>query len=476
MSDQHLAAQLRDRFDILKRAQLAEGVPTAAVRKQRLQKCIDILVDNQDAIAAALDEDYGGRSPYLSLMSEVMQPISHFKHAIKNLEKWMKPERRAAPFPMGLVGSRAQVNYQPKGVVGIMSPWNYPVAMVVTPLCYAFAAGNRAMIKPSEYNPRTADLLKQLLEGGFPADELAVATGGPEVGAAFCDLPLDHILFTGASGIGRRVMEAASRNLTPVTLELGGKSPVFISPEYDIESAARTIVTGKAQNAGQMCVSPDYVFLPRDGLETFVQVARQTFSSQYPAVSDNSDYSAIINDRHHQRILGYLKQAADSGVRVENLSNEGADGGTRRIPIHLVIDPGDELDVMQEEIFGPILVLKTYTELQACIDYVNARPNPLALYFFGTDKSQQELVLNHTLSGGVSVNEVMLQVACIDLPFGGVGESGMGNYHGREGFRTFSHARGIFTQGKVDLTKLAGLLPPYNAAKMKKMLAGQIRK
>ncbi|MDX1733617.1 MAG: aldehyde dehydrogenase family protein, partial [Halioglobus sp.] len=354
--------------------------------------------------------------------------------------------------------------------------WNYPIAMVINPLCNALAAGNRAMVKPSEFNPKTAALLQQLLHEYFPDGEVVVVNGGPEVGARFAALPFGHLFFTGAGGIGSRVMEAASRNLTPVTLELGGKSPVVIGKSANLVDAAARIITGKCMNSGQACVSPDYVFVPQDDVELFINICRATFVTQFPSVLKNRDYTAVINERHYERIMGYLREAEEAGARLENLSGEPPMAGNHRIPLHIAVNPDDSLSMMQEEIFGPLMIVKGYADVTDVIHYINARPNPLALYYFGKDKAERELVLNHTLSGGVSINEVMMHVGCTDLPFGGVGASGMGNYHGREGFRTFSHARGVYTEGKVNLAKLAGTLPPYNPAKLKKLLSGQISK
>ncbi|MEM7412363.1 MAG: coniferyl aldehyde dehydrogenase [Myxococcota bacterium] len=466
---------LRAKLETMRAAQRASGIPTAAVRKERLQKCVDLLVDNQDAIVKALDADYAGRPEPLTLMSEVMMPINHLKDALKKLDTWMKPERRKVQFPLGLFGARAELRYQPKGVVGIMSPWNFPIAMIVNPLTTALAAGNRVMIKPSEFNPATAELLAEIFPKYFAEDEIAVITGGPEVGAAFSALPLNHILFTGATTIGRKVMEAASANLTPVTLELGGKSPTIVSRSADIVATAERIAFGKCNNAGQVCLSPDYVFVPRESVDTFVETCRESFRAQYPTVLGNPDYTAVINDRHYARIRMYLEEIRESGARLENLGTEEPKEGDRRIPIHIVVDPGEELAVMNDEIFGPVMIVKSYDRVEDCIDYINDRPTPLGLYYFGKDHAEQEQVLNQTLSGGVTINDVIMHVSCVDLPFGGVGDSGLGNYHGREGFKTFSHARGVFTDGKLNLAKLAGLMPPYTE-KTKQRLGSQIKK
>jgi coniferyl-aldehyde dehydrogenase len=460
----------------LRQAQRAGGIPDAATRKDRLQRCIDLLVDHQDDLVNALDEDFGGRSPYLSKLSEVLMPINHLKHAIKHVEKWMKPEKRPAMFPMGLLGGRARIEYQPLGVIGIMSPWNFPLAMIFHPLANALVAGNRAMIKPSEFNPRMADLVERLFKQYFTEDEIVVVNGGPEVGAMFAALDLDHIIFTGASSIGKMVMQAASQNLTPVTLELGGKSPTIISKSADVAKAAGAIISGKTMNAGQACLSPDYVFVPEPGLETFISAARDTFQALFPTVSGNSDYVAVVNSRHYHRIAGYIDEARAAGVRVEPLVPDSYNAEEQRIPLHLVVNPGEDLKVMQDEIFGPVLILKTYGELSECIDYIADHPHPLGLYYFGNDKDEERYVLEHTQSGGVTVNDVLMHVSNIDLPFGGVGNSGLGNYQGYEGFKTFSHARSVYRQGWVNLAKLAGTNPPYNPEKLDKLLASQIKK
>ena len=457
-------------------AQRAEGYPSASIRKERLQRCIDLLVDHQDDLVNALNEDYGGRSPYLSKMSEIMQPISHLKHAIKHVQKWMKPEKRAVMFPMGLLGGKARIEYQPLGVVGIMSPWNFPMAMVFHPLANALAAGNRAMIKPSEFNPKTAVLLEELFKEYFSDDEIVVINGGPEIGSAFAGLDLDHIIFTGATSIGRMVMQAAAQNLTPVTLELGGKSPTIISKTTDVKQAAEKIISGKSMNSGQVCLSPDYVFVPEIGLEDFLSSAKQTFQEMFPTINGNGDYVAVINSRHYERITGYINEANQAGARVEILQDDIYTPEEQRIPVHVIINPDESLKVMQDEIFGPILILKTYQELSECIDYIADHQHPLGLYYFGDDKIEQQYVLENTQSGGVTINDVIMHISNIDLPFGGVGNSGMGNYQGWEGFKNFSHARSIYNQGWLNLPKLAGTNPPYDPEKLDKLFSGQIKK
>ena len=460
----------------LRDAQRAGGFPNANTRKERLQRCIDLLVENQDDLVIALDEDYGGRSPYLSRFTDVMMPIGHLKHAIKHVEKWMKPEKRTAMFPMGLFGAQARLEFQPLGVVGIMSPWNFPMAMIFHPLANALAAGNRVMIKPSEFNPKTAALLEKLFQQYFADDEIVVVNGGPEIGGAFSALKLDHIIFTGATSIGKMVMQAASQNLTPVTLELGGKSPTLVSQSADIAKTAGAIIAGKAMNSGQVCLSPDYVFVPEAELEKFIDAARDTFQSMFPTVSGNADYVAMINSRHYARITGYIDESKQAGTRVEPLSLDAHNAEEQRIPMHLIVDPGENLNVMQDEIFGPIMIVKSYKKMSDCIDYIADRPHPLGLYYFGDDKAEQQYVLENTQSGGVTLNDVIMHVSNIDLPFGGVGNSGMGNYQGYDGFRTFSHARSVYKQGWLNLPKLAGTNPPYNTVKLDKLLASQIKK
>jgi coniferyl-aldehyde dehydrogenase len=305
-----------------------------------------------------------------------------------------------------------------------------------------------------------------------------VVTGGPEVGAAFAALPLDHLIFTGASSIGRLVLRAAAENMVPVTLELGGKSPVIIGDECDINLAAERIITGKAMNGGQLCVSPDYCFVPQSRLEAFIHHCKEVIARQYPTVQGNQDFVACISERHYDRVKGYIDEARDTGARVIPLCPEGEEFSDRtehKIALHLVVDPRDSLTCMQDEIFGALLNIKPYSDLQEVIDFINEREHPLALYYFGADKAEQNRVISETTSGGVAINAIALHVACDDLPFGGIGHSGMGSYRGRDGFRTFSHARGVYREGFLDMAKLAGTLPPYGQ-KLAKMLDSQIKK
>lgn len=455
-----------------------EGEVAYETRIDRLDRCIALLVDHQKEICEAVNQDFGCRSRHVTLMTDIFTSVSTLKFAKKNLKKWMKPEKRRAPVPMNLFGAKSTIKYQPKGVIGIMTPWNVPVNMIFSPLADALAAGNRVIIKPSEFTPATGELMKELFARYFEDSEIAVVTGGPEVGAAFSSLPLDHIIFTGATSIGKMVMKAAAENLTPVTLELGGKSPVVVSESIKISDAAETIITGKSMNCGQLCISPDYCFVPASHLEAFITTCKESIEQMYPTLLNNPDYVALINERHYDRIKKIIDDAREKGARIIELNPAGEswdDRSIHKIPLHLVIDPTDDMLCMQDEIFGPILSIKPYRKLDDCIQYINKRARPLALYYFGKNIDEQEHVLSNTISGGVSVNDIAMHFACDDMPFGGVGPSGMGNYHGFEGFKTFSHAKAVFKQGFVNLAKLAGTLPPYSD-KVDKMMAGQIKK
>lgn len=472
------AEDMRRVLDVQRQAFMAEGEVHYSTRIDRLNRCIDMLVNYQHDFAKAVHDDFQGRSMRFSRMGEVMTCIGTLKFVKKHLKKWMKPEKRRAPVPMNLLGARVSIHHQPKGVVGIMTPWNFPISMVFNPLADALGAGNRVMIKPSEFTPATSQLTAELFERYFEESEIAVCTGGPEVGAAFSALPLDHLIFTGATEIGRKVMQSAAPNLTPVTLELGGKSPVIIGESANIADAAEKIVMGKTMNAGQACVSPDYVFLPGGKVQGFVRNCRATFASLYPNVIGNPDLTPLVNKRHYDRINEWLSDARDKGCQIEeiNPANETPDEKvSHRLPLYIVLEPKEDTMIMSHELFGPVLALRSYTDIEEVIDFINARPRPLALYYFGKNKAEERMVLNRTRSGGVCVNDVMMQTGCDDLPFGGTGASGIGNYHGIDGFRTFSHARSVFRQGLANVAKVFGTLPPYGD-KIDKLIDSQIKK
>ena len=447
-----------------KKAYIAEGVVTVETRIDRLDRTISILENHGRKLSEAMAEDFGHRSLEQSKFTDIDGSIGPLKDAKKHLRRWMKPEKRKAMFPLGLFGSRARVEYQPLGVIGCISPWNFPVQLTFSPLAGVFAAGNRTMIKPSEFTPATSELMKALFAESFDEEEVAFFTGGPEVGSAFSTLPFDHLLFTGATAIAKHVMRAAAENLVPMTLELGGKSPVVISKTADINLSATNIMAGKTLNAGQICLAPDYVFVPEDKAEDFIIAAQASVKKMYPDLKDNPDYTSIVNDRHFERLNSYLEDAKEKGAKIVEINPADEDFSQQqfnRIPPTLILNPTEDMKVMQEEIFGPILPLKTYKEIEEPLAYINDHPRPLGLYYFGEDSNEQEKVLTHTTSGGVTINDVVMHVAQEDLPFGGVGPSGMGSYHGHDGFKTFSHAKAIYTQSKTVSKLAAAIRPPY---------------
>jgi len=439
-------------------------------RKDRLKRAAAMIADNAAAFCDALSEDFGHRSREQSMLTDVASSIAPIRHALRSLDGWAKRDKRAVQFPLGLLGARAWVEYQPKGVVGVIAPWNFPVNLVMGPIAGIFAAGNRAMVKTSEFTPRTAALFETVSAQYFAHDELAFFSGGPEVGKAFSELPFDHLIFTGATGIGRHILHAAADNLTPVTLELGGKSPVLIGQNADIARATERVAIGKMLNAGQICLAPDYMLVPQAQEQAVVDGLKAAVSAMYPTLLANPDYTAIINDRHHQRLADWVDDARAKGATVEVVNPGGEDfagSNARKMPLHIVRGATDDMIVMQEEIFGPILPVRSYTGgIDSAIDEVNRRDRPLGLYYFGPDEGERRRVLDRTISGGVTIDDVVFHVSMEDLPFGGVGPSGMGSYHGFDGFKTFSHAKAVFKQAKLDVAKLAGLKPPYGKATM----------
>jgi coniferyl-aldehyde dehydrogenase len=457
---------------------LREGVVSAARRKDRLDRAIGLLKTHQKRLVEAMDADFGHRSEHQSLFTDVAGSMGPLRHAQKHLERWMRPEKRkVGPFPLNLLGAKARVEYQPLGVVGVISPWNFPVNLTFTPLAGVLAAGNRCMIKPSEYTPATSQVMAEIFPTAFDALEIAVVPGGPQTGADFAGLAFDHLLFTGATSVARHVMRAAADNLVPVTLELGGKSPVVVGRSADMQRTTDAIMTGKMLNAGQICLAPDYVFVPRERIDEFVSSSQRSVARMYPTLLDNPDYTSVINQRHFDRLNGYLDEARSAGAKVVEINPAGEDFRQQphhKMPPTLIVDPDDSLQVMQDEIFGPILPVKGYAGIDETLDFINRKPRPLGLYYFGADSAEERTVLTHTTSGGVTVNDVVMHVAQEDLPFGGVGPSGMGCYHGFDGFRTFSHAKSVFTQTRVNVADLAGLRPPYGE-KMLKTVRQQMR-
>ncbi|HCK85087.1 MAG TPA: coniferyl aldehyde dehydrogenase [Hyphomonadaceae bacterium] len=466
-------ARMQSLIALQKQANLARGAPDTRTRKGRLTRAIDLLLNHRDELVAALSADFGARSPDMSMLTDIAAAVAPLKNARANLETWMRPQaRKVTPAALGLLGAKAQVRYQPKGVVGVMTPWNFPVQLSFDAIAGAFAAGNRVMLKPSEYSPATSALMGQLIDLYFDEDELAVVQGGPEVGAAFAGLPFDHLIFTGATSIGRHVMRAAADNLTPVTLELGGKSPVIVGKSADIAKSAARIMGGKAMNAGQVCLAPDYVLAPAGSVDAFVSAATAAGAKMFPTIRDNPDYTAIINQRHYERVRGLVDDARAKGARIVEINPGNEDFSQqehRKIPLTLVLDATDEMSVMQEEIFGPVLPVRSYDALDAAIAEVNARPRPLGLYYFGEDASECEAVLNRTHAGGVTINDVIFHISQENLPFGGVGPSGMGAYHGHRGFLEFSHEKAVYRQTPSEI--IAMFRPPYGEAFRKQVAA-----
>lgn len=459
------------RMDVLLDAQrgafMAELPVTLGARKDRLKRAAAMIRDHAARFCEALSEDFGHRSRDQSMLTDIGGSIAPIAHALKRLDGWAKPEKRAVQFPLGLLGAKAWVEYQPKGVVGVIAPWNFPVNLVMGPVAGAFAAGNRVMVKTSEFTPATAAVFEEVVGRYFAPDELAFVSGGPDVGKAFAALTFDHLLFTGATGIGRHILHAAADNLTPVTLELGGKSPAIVGADVDIARASERIAMGKMLNAGQICLAPDYVLVPAAQERAVVDGLTAAATAMYPTLLANPDYTSVINDRHHQRLNDWLDDARAKGARIETVNPAGEDfaaSNSRKMPLHIVTDVSDDMTLMQEEIFGPILPVVRYEGIDDAIARVNRGPRPLGLYHFGGDAAERRRVLDRTISGGVTLDDVVFHVSMEDLPFGGVGPSGMGSYHGIDGFRTFSHAKAVFKQARFDVAKIAGLKPPYGKA------------
>lgn len=443
------------------RGAFARQPPDASQRIQALRDLLKAVRARREEFVKAISEDFGGRASEETLLLEVFPLVDTIRHTIRELPRWMRP--RAAAAGWQFLPGRARVIYQPLGVVGIIGAWNYPLLLSLSPLVSALAAGNHVMLKPSELAPRTADLMARLVADLFPAEYVTVVTGGTETGAAFASLPFDHLLFTGSTRVGKLIMRSASENLTPVTLELGGKSPALVHPSFPAQTAAARIMAGKLYNAGQTCIAPDYVLVEAGAREEFVRLAVQATTAMYPRLADNPDFTRIINREHYRRLRGLVEDAGSKGAETIELNpaHEAVDEQNRVFPPTLLWNVDDRMAVMQEEIFGPVLPVVTYRSLDEAIAYVNSRPRPLALYYFDNNSKRVESVLARTVSGGVTVNDTILHIAQNDLPFGGVGPSGMGSYHGFDGFLTFSQKKGIFLQSRF--TTLGLLRPPYGA-------------
>ena len=448
---------MREILEIQRKAFLEEGEPSLNQRVDRLKRCIALIETHDEKIINALNDDFKNRSKGEILTSEISQSVRNLNFTIKKLKKWMKPQSRPSSFMANMLGSKSILKPSPLGTVGVIAPWNFPVGMVFYPAASIFAAGNRIMAKPSELTPNTADVIKEGVEKYFDESEFSVTLGGPEVGAEFSALPFDHLLYTGSGRVGKKILAAAANNLVPTTLELGGKSPTIISDGMDLNLIAKRIMFVKTLNAGQICLSPDYIFIKR-GLENdLINALKATFNDFFTE-KNQDDYTSMVNENHFKRMDQYIQDAKEKGAVVTDLAPiDNPDNNIMSTKVLLNVN--DEMLVMQEEIFGPLLPVMVYDDLSEVVNYVNDHDHPLGLYFFGDDKKEQEFIINNTRSGGVTINDVMFHLMQSELPFGGVGPSGNGHYHGYEGFLNFSNLRSIYYQTKID-TIFNMLRPP----------------
>ncbi len=465
-----IPAEFQDCFDRQRAAYLDQPQPTREERVADLNSLVHMLKDNREALVAAINADYGNRSEFETVFAEFLVVIDTLKDAAGNVKKWMKPQRRHIDMWM-YPGASNRVIPQPLGVVGVIVPWNFPLNLSFGPLASIFAAGNRAMVKMSENSRHLAQLLAQISPRYLPEDKLKFFDDGGGRGPSFSSIPFDHLLFTGSGATGRAVMANAARNLTPVTLELGGKAPAIVGPDYSIQKAAERIMWVKMFNAGQICTNVDYVFVPHGAAAEFAEHCKRLIAQRYPDIN-NGDYTSIIDQRSYDRLQHALEDAQAKGATVINLAEgQQPDAALRKMAPCLVLDPTPDMLLSQREIFGPILPVHTYTDKLEVARYINSHDRPLAIYPFTNDKSLQQFYISRVMSGGVSVNEALLHVGQHDLPFGGVGASGMGHYHAREGFNTFSKLRPVFYQGPVSAIQML-FQPPYanKAFKLLKLL------
>ncbi|WP_323980488.1 coniferyl aldehyde dehydrogenase [Aeromonas media] len=468
-----IQTQSPDKFSLpeqlvrLKQACQAQPMPSLAQRRSRLSALKIALLAYKQALCDALALDYGQRSDYDSLVADILPCVMQINYSLKRLKGWMKPVRRHPG--LLLAPARVEVHYQPLGVVGIMVPWNFPVMLSLGPLIGAIAAGNRAMIKLSEFTPHTNAALRTLLEAVFDDDEVVLIEGDAGLAAAFSTLPFDHLLFTGSTAVGRQVMAAAAPQLTPLTLELGGKSPCLIAPDMPLALAVERMIFGKSLNAGQICVAPDYVLLPRGQEQGFIEAYQTHFRRLYPKGLDSPDYGSIINAAQYERLTAWLAEAKQAGAQAHPCASPARDDGARRLVPHLLTEVPGHCQLMQQEIFGPLLPLVPYDSIEEAIAYVAARPRPLALYLMSLDPALQHRLIRETHAGGMAINECLFQVAADDAPFGGIGPSGMGHYHGHEGFLTFSKAKTVLRRGRFSTGSL--IHPPYRRWYQRLMMA-----
>ncbi len=455
-------SEMRRLFDLQRAAFAAERYPSYLARQDRLARLKALLTRNEARFAAAVDSDFGDRSEHETRLAELYIVAAEIADAQRQLKHWMRTEHVATP--LHLQPGRARIERQPVGVAGIISPWNYPVQLALAPAIGALAAGNRVLLKPSEVTPATSALLRELVAASFMEDEFAVVLGDADVGRAFARLPFDHLFFTGSTAVGRQVALAAAENLTPVTLELGGKSPALFAPDADFDLAAPRLVSGKLLNAGQTCIAPDYVLVQDDRAEALVAAIRTAADRLYPSYAANPDYTAIVSERHYRRLTALVDDARAKGATVValNPAKEKPAAASRKLLPTLVLGVTADMAVMREEIFGPLLPIETYETIDDAIAKINARPHPLAFYYFGREGVRSAKVLRETLAGGVTVNDTLWHFAHKHLPFGGVGASGKGAYHGEASFLAFTHRKPVFVQSRLAAAKF--LYPPYGAA------------
>ena len=441
----------------LKNATQKTPFPLAEERQQCLTRLQAVLMDHEASLLDALQKDFGHRTHEESRLLELVPLIGEIKHAKRHLAKWMKPSKRKVH--ISTLPASAQVFYQPKGVVGIISPWNYPVLLSLGPLVGALAAGNRVMMKLSEFCPETNRVLRNIVTQALGESWVEVIEGEAEIANEFSLMPFDHLLFTGSTSVGHIIMRNAAEHLTPITLELGGKSPLLVAPSADLRDTAKKLVFGKALNAGQTCVAPDYVMCHSDQKQTLIDYIKQELADYYPEGVLSPDYTSLINVRQLDRLKGYLEQARVAGVVCENLMPQGPEESNGKLALHVLHQPDDELRVMQDEIFGPLLPILIYSEMSEALSYIQQRPRPLAMYLFTQQNDDQKRCEENIASGSLVINHTLVQVAQADLPFGGIGASGMGAYHAEEGFRTFSHCKSVLRKRGPNV--LALLRPPY---------------
>ena len=464
--------KLKPRFGQMREAQLADPMPGLEIRRDRLQRLLKGLEEHEEAFTQAISADFGQRSAFETANYDITVTLADIKYQIRNLARWMRIRKRSVP--LHLMPGRARIVPQPLGVVGVISPWNFPVFLSLSPVAGAIAAGNRVMLKPSEWTPKTSALLAELASEAFEPDEFRVFEGGIETGRAFSELPFDHLLFTGSTRVAKEVSNSAAKNLTPLTLELGGKSPALVCPGANLKRAAERIVFGKLANAGQICIAPDYVFVERAKFHDFIELLQIYIKKAYPRLNNNPDYTSIISADHFSRLNRMIAEAREDGAEIISINPDGEtlEPSARKIPPTLILHPNPTLGVMQEEIFGPILPVMSYEKIEEAIEFVQYRARPLALYLFTEKTRERERILRETVSGGVAVNEVLFHCVCETLPFGGVGASGMGSYHGQAGFDTFSHLKPVFIQPRFNFNFF--LVPPITP--MKRLFAKIFRK